>query len=229
MTTTALAALDALVARLADDAARLEAEGVTRSEVAAMADAGLLAVYGPEELGGVPAAEQRRVSELLAGSSPDAWFVWFQHGPVVKMLAAGENTALAERHLPALCRGEQLGGVAYSHLRTPKPSVFAERIDGGWSLSGFQPWCTGWGLTDVVLTGALARDTDQVVFGIVPTDRPALQSAGELGLAAMSGTATHALRIEELFVPDDDVVLVADREPWAAPVPGAMQFERNPV
>ena len=212
-----VAAATKVAADLAADAARLEVEGVTRDVVRALADAGLLAVFGPPELGGAPAPEQRRVAELLAGSSPDAWFVWFQHGPVLKMLVASDNTALAARHLPALCRGEELGGVAWSHLRTATPSVFATRLDGGWSFSGFQPWCTGWGLTDVVLAGALAQQTDEVVFALVPTgDRPALRSAGELGLAAMAGTSTHALRIEELVVPDEDVVLVTAREPWAA-------------
>jgi alkylation response protein AidB-like acyl-CoA dehydrogenase len=212
-----VAAAEALAAELTEQAARLEGDGVTRADVDRLAAAGLLAVFAPPELGGVPAAAQRRVAELLAGSSPDAWFVWFQHGPVVKMLAAGDNHALADRHLGPLARGEQLGGVAWSHLRTARPSVFAERVDGGWSFSGFQPWCTGWGLVDVVLTGALDRERDRVVFGLVPAgDRPQLHSAGLLGLAAMGGTSTHALRLDGLVVPDDDVVLVADREPWAA-------------
>ena len=206
-----------VAADLAADAARLETEGVSRADVAALAGAGLLAVFGPPELGGAAAPEQRRVAELLAGSSPDAWFVWFQHGPVLKMLVASENRSLADRHLPALCRGDELGGVAWSHLRTATPSVFATRVDGGWSFSGFQPWCTGWGLTDVVLAGALAQETDEVVFALVPAgDRAALRSIGELGLAAMAGTSTHALRIEDLVVPDEDVVLVTAREPWAA-------------
>lgn len=212
-----VAAAEALAGDLATDAARLEENGVTRADVDRLAAAGLLAVFAPPELGGVPAAAHRRVAELLAGSSPDAWFVWFQHGPVVKMLAASENSDLAERHLGPLARGEELGGVAWSHLRTAKPSVFATRVEGGWSFSGFQPWCTGWGLVDVVLAGALDRDGDRVVFGLVPAgDRPAMQSAGLLGLAAMGGTSTHALRLDDLFVPDSDVVLVADREPWAA-------------
>ena len=201
---------------LAADAARLEREGVDRALVDRMAAEGLLAVSGPPALGGAWPAEQRRVAELLAGASPDAWFVWFQHGPVVRMLKASENTALAERHLPALCAGERVGGVAWSHLRTSAPSVRATRVAGGWSLSGTQPWCTGWGLTDVVLVGALVEDADEVVFGLVPAgDRPALRSTGELGLAAMGGTSTHALRLHELVVPDEDVVLHRAREPWA--------------
>jgi len=205
-----------LARELAADAGRLEQEGVERSLMDRMADAGLLAVSGPSALGGTAPAEQRRVAELLAGASPDAWFVWFQHGPVVRMLKASENTELVEEHLPALCAGRELGGVAWSHLRTATPTVTATRVDGGWSLSGFQPWCTGWGLTDVVMAGALVPDTDEVVFGLVPAgDRPELRSAGELRLAAMSGTSTHALRLDGLVLPDRDVVLHTARGPWA--------------
>ena len=209
------AALD-LAADLAADAARLEREGVDRPLLDRLAERGLLAVYGPSELGGTTPAESRRVAEVLAGASPDAWFVWFQHGPVIRMLKASENAALAEQHLARLCDGRELGGVAWSHLRTATPSVTAERVDGGWSLSGFQPWCTGWGLTDVVLAGALVPDGDRVVFGLVPSgERPEMRSAGELGLAAMAGTSTHALRLDGLVVPDEDVVLLTDRGPWA--------------
>ena len=216
----AVSAATALAGELAADAARLEREGVTRPLLDRMAADGLLAVSGPPELGGAWPAEQRRVAELLSGASPDAWFVWFQHGPVVRMLKASENADLVAKHLPELCAGSTLGGVAWSHLRTDKPSVHATRVDGGWSLSGFQPWCTGWGLTDLVLVGALVAADDKhperVLFGLVPAnDRPAMTSAGELSLAAMAGTSTHALRFDDLRLPDADIVLLTDRDPWA--------------
>lgn len=205
---------------LAADAARLEREGVDRPLLDRMSAAGLLAVAGPPDLGGAWPAEQRRVAELLSGASPDAWFVWFQHGPVVKMLKASENTDLAAKHLPELCAGRELGGVAWSHLRTAAPSVRALRVDGGWSLSGSQPWCTGWGMTDLVLVGALVEGddgaADRVLFGLVPGgERPAMASTGELNLAAMGGTSTHALHLTDLFLPDADVVLLTERGPWA--------------
>ncbi|MBC7375776.1 MAG: acyl-CoA/acyl-ACP dehydrogenase [Frankiales bacterium] len=216
MTSPVVQAATELSRELAADAARLEREGVNRAVLDRMAAVGLLAVAGPPDLGGAWPAEQRQVAELLAGASPDAWFVWFQHGPVVKMLKASDNEDLKNKHLPELCAGRELGGVAYSHLRTPKPSVFATRVEGGWSLSGFQPWCTGWGLTDVVLVGALVPETDQVVFGLVPAgNRPEMTSAGELRLAAMAGTSTHALRFDGLRVDDTEVVLLTDRGPWA--------------
>jgi len=210
-------ATTALAAELAAEAERLEQEGVTRADVQRLAGAGLLAASGPEELGGLPTAQQRELAELLAGASPDAWFVWFQHGPVVRMLARSENHALVERYLADLCAGRLQGGVAYSHLRTAKPSVFAERADGGWRFTGTQPWCTGWPLVDLVLAGALDREGDQVVFAIVPAgDRPELHSTGELGLASMGGTSTHGLAFEGLLVPDEQVAVVRDRAEFAA-------------
>ena len=205
------------VEHLRADAARLEREGVRRADVQRLADAGLLATYGPPELGGVAPPAQREVAEALAGASPDAWFVWFQHGPVVRMLARSENAALVDRHLADLCAGRAQGGVAYSHLRTPRPSVLAARTDGGWTLSGRQPWCTGWPLTDLVLVGALDPVDDRVVFALVPAgDRPALRSTGELALAAMGGTQTHALALDGLEVADADVVAVWERAAFQA-------------
>lgn len=217
MTTTSLPlteTLAPLVEQLSADAARLEREGVTRADVARLAEAGLMAAYGPAELGGLSAADQRLVAELLSGASPDAWFVWFQHGPVVKMLDSSENDAMQDRWLADLCSGAALGGVAWSNLRTARPSVFAERVDGGWSLSGPQPWCTGWGMHDVLLVAAKAGD--DVVFGVVPADREGLVDVGVLALAAMGGTSTHAVRYEGLVLRDEEVLLHKDFETWAA-------------
>lgn len=210
-----VAAARALAVDLAADATRLEREGVTRAEVQQMGDGGLLAVTGPPELGGVTKPAQREVSEALAGASPDAWFVWFQHGPVVKMLSASDNEPLKDRYLAGLCSGQLQGGVAWSNLRTAKPSVLATRTDGGWSLSGFQPWCTGWPMIDVVLVGGLDREHGEVVFGVVPADSPGLVSAGLLDLAAMGGTSTHAVRYEGLHLPEEAVVLRAEYDGWA--------------
>ena len=212
---TTVGAMDT-IADLAARAHRLEQDGVTRDDVQRMAEAGLLAVYGPPELGGLPAGQAREVAERLAGASPDAWFVWYQHGPVVRFLANTENDPLKDRHLKGLCSGELLGGVAWSNLRTARPTVFATRVDGGWRLDGPQPWCTGWGMHDLLMVGGLDRDAGEVVFGVVPADRDGLVSRGELELASMSGTSTHAVQYDGLLVADEDVVLRKDVETWAA-------------
>ncbi len=203
-----------LAAELSAEAGRVERDGVTRAELDRLAAIGLHGLGVDPPRGGTETSPAvcRRVAELLAGADPQVWFVWFQHGPVAAMLAASENTPLADGWLLSLCSGQAYAGVAFSHLRSAAPSVRARRVDGGFRLDGRQPWCTGWGLIDVVLVGAVTDD-DEVLFALVPAvDGDGLVSTGELGLAAMGATATVGLRVEGLVVRDGDIVL---RMPYA--------------
>ncbi len=212
-----LDAARALGRELAPDAGRVEREGVERATLDRLATAGLHGLTGPTSAGGsdVPPMVYREVAECLSGADGNTWLVWFQHHPVVKMLAASANAALVERHLPGLCAGTVQAGVAFSHLRNPSPMVTATPEGPGWRFDGTQPWCTGWGLIDVVLVGAATGE--EVLFALVSAhDRPALRSAGELPLAAMAGTRTVALAFDELAVGPDDLVLRMPRADWLA-------------
>lgn len=204
--------------KLAPLAAHTERHGVERGTLDALAGAGLYGVTGPEKITGSPPSGvvYREVAEILAGADGTTWFLWFQHHPVVKMLAASTNHDLARRHLPALCAGTTQGGVAFSHLRSRGVAMAAARTEGGWRLTGTAPWCTGWGLLDLVMVGATTED-DQVVFALVPLREGKGMAPGpELRLAAMGGTRTVELRLDGYHVDDADVVLVAPRPTWAA-------------
>jgi alkylation response protein AidB-like acyl-CoA dehydrogenase len=205
-------------ALLAPVAAQTERDGAERSTLDCLAVAGLHGVLGPEVITGTPpsAAVYREVAELLAGADATTWFVWFQHHPAVKMLTASTNEELARRWLPVLCAGTTQAGVAFSHLRAAEVAMPATRVDGGWRLSGTAPWCTGWGLLDVVLLGASTAD-DEVVFALVPLrEGDGMAPGPALELAAMGGTRTVALRLDGYVVADADVVLQAPRPAWAA-------------
>jgi alkylation response protein AidB-like acyl-CoA dehydrogenase len=67
-------------------AAQVDASTVPRSHLRAMADAGLLGIVAPAEVGGggASAAVFREVTEVLAGADAATWFVQAQHhGEVV--------------------------------------------------------------------------------------------------------------------------------------------------
>ena len=212
-----VAAAEALVADLAADAGRVEREGVERATLDRLAAAGLYGIQGPEAAGGSDAsgATYRRVAELLAGADGNTWLVWFQHHPVVRMLAASENTGV-QRWLPDLCAGRARAGVAFSHLRGATPTITARADGDGWRLSGRQPWCTGWGLIDLLLVGAVTED-DQVMLALVPARASdTLRPTDELRLAAMNGTHTVAVEVDGLAVGPGDVVVLAPRPAWAA-------------
>ncbi len=202
---------------LAPLAAEHERQGVGRATLDGLAAAGLYGILGPEEVTGTApsASVYREVAELLAGADGTTWFVWFQHHPVVKMLAGSANDGLARRWLPSLCAGVMQAGVAFSHLRSERVVMPATRLDGGWRLSGIAPWCTGWGLLDLVLVGATTPD-DDVVLALVPlTEGGGMSPGPDLRLAAMGGTRTVSLHLDGYVVADDDVVLRAPRANWA--------------
>lgn len=218
MTHTLIARAREAAALLAPLAAVTEREGVERATLDCLAEAGLHGVVGPESItGSEPSgAVYREVAEVLAGADGNTWFVWLQHHAVVKMLAGSANTDLAGRRLPSLCAGTIQAGVAYSHLRSSEVVISASRVDGGWRLSGTAPWCTGWGLLDVVLVGATTAD-DEVVFAVVPMRQCDGMAPGPaLDLAAMGGTRTVTLHLDGYVVADADVVLQAPRATWAA-------------
>jgi alkylation response protein AidB-like acyl-CoA dehydrogenase len=193
-------------------ATRWDRGAVTRADTDRLAAEGLYALYGPPEVGGVPPAEQRAATEALSGASPDLWFVWFQHGPTLRTVASNPELA---GWVPELASGRTQAGVAFSHLRGGKPSISARRTDGGWRFDGRQPWCTGWGLADVFLTGAHDADSGDVLLALVPADTPGLASGGELDLLAVRGTSTHALRLDDVQVPDDAVVVRRSYDEWS--------------
>ena len=194
-----------------DNAARWDREPVTRADTDRLAAAGLYALTGPPELGGVSLPQHREAAELLAGASPDLWFVWFQHGPVVRMVAAVEEL---QSLLPDLCSGRTQAGVAFSHLRGGHPSITAKRDGDGWLLEGRQPWGTGFGIADVFLVGAHVPESDEVLLGLVPAEE--VGSAGELDLMTMRGTSTHALRLDGARLADSRVVVRKTYDEWTA-------------
>lgn len=199
---------------LAAGADQVERDGVQRPGLDELAAMGLYGILGPRWAGGSEAngATYRRVAELLAGADGNTWLVWFQHHPVVRMVAASGNDEL-QRQLPDLCAGRLQAGVAFSHLRNQQPTIVAEADGSGWRCSGRQPWCSGWGLIDVILVGSVTAD-DQVVLAVVPADRAGLRSSGELDLMAMGGSRTVSLELDGLAVAADEVALQVPRSAW---------------
>lgn len=217
--------LDAVVAArgLADallrpDAERVDAEGVPRSTLDALAAAGLLGVTAPVEVGGLgqPPAVAREVAELLAGADGSTWFVWTQHAMPLAALLASPNDALRDRWVRALATGAAVSGVAFAHLRRPgRPAVTATRAGGGWRFEGAVDWTTGWGLADVFLLGGLSPD-GRIVLALLPAVPAPGLTATPLRLAVMQGTHTVALTLDGLLVDVADVAEVVDAATWLA-------------
>jgi len=210
-------------------AAEVDASVVPKSHLKSLADAGLLGVVAPVEVGGAgaSAAVFREVAEQLAGADAATWFVQAQHHAPVRMLAANPSAA-ADRYLPALATGELVAGIAFSHLRQyPNRPVTATRVASGWQFNGVAPWYTGWGINDVAFLSGV-DDAGEVVFAVVPAaETDALTVKARLRTAALNAAQTVMLTINDLVVSTDDIALRQPHADWAAA--DLIQANANPA
>jgi alkylation response protein AidB-like acyl-CoA dehydrogenase len=183
----------------------------------AVADAGLLGLSGSLEYGGqsAPGTVSRQVAEILAGACGVTHFVQAQHHGPVGMIAGTENTALKERYLRALCEGNLLAGVAFSHLRRlGAPVVAATPLSGGYQINGTAPWVTSWGLAGIFIIAASLPEDRILYFCQEGRATESLRPSEPLRLAAMNASSTVRLSFHDLFVPEEAVVRIAEGASW---------------
>ncbi|MCZ3386614.1 MAG: hypothetical protein LH630_06545, partial [Actinomycetia bacterium] len=205
------AAVDAVRA-CAAAAQRLEAEGVSRSDVDRLAGAGVLSAGLVE---GWTPAQVREVHEQLAGASGALWFVLTQHRSPAEAARSSENGAVRSRWATGLVSGKYLGAVAFAHLRRPgAPTVTATRDGSGWRVDGHLDWVTSWGLADALLLMAETPAGEVVQMLLPASDREGLSITGELPLAAMQGTSTVGAVLDAMFVGDAEVARVLAKDEW---------------
>lgn len=215
---------ESVLQAIADRAAESDARGIDRSQIDALAMAGLLG--DPLE----PAARQREVAERIAMADASMWFCWAQHQSPLKTLAAarsGDHAPVVEelqaRWLEGLRDGRYLGAVAFAHLRRPgAPDPIAERVHGGWAINGRLDWVTSWDIADVMLVMVRASGdySDKIVCCYLAAGRDPAYLTGmhvqePLKLLAMSGTHTRPIVFDDVKVPDTSVAALLDFDEWA--------------
>lgn len=210
-----------IIAERADDS---DAHGINRELLDSLANVGLLG--SPLE----PAAHQREVAERIAMADASVWFCWAQHQTPLRMLAAAQPAdhcplvvELQERWLDGLQSGRFLGAVAFAHLRRPgQPNPVAERVPGGWSISGRLDWVTSWDIADVM--AVMVRGSGDYVNSVItfymaagqdPVYLPGMHVHEPLKLLAMSGTHTRPISFDDVVIPDSNVVSVLDFDQWS--------------
>lgn len=218
-------AAEDVLTSIADQAAESDERGIKRSQIDALADVGLLG----EAL--QPAARQREVAERIAMADASVWFCWAQHQSPLKLLAGATSSSHAPvveeiqaRWLPGLRDGSYLGSVAFAHLRRPgPPNPVAERVHGGWAITGTLDWVTSWDIADVMLMMVRGSGDyeDKIVCCYLAAGRdPAYLSGLHVGeplkLLAMSGTHTRPFTLDGVKIPDTNVAALLDFDQWAS-------------
>lgn len=208
-----------------------------RSALDGLCKLDLMAMKRPAEFGGpeMPEESFRIFQQEVARTSGALAFLQTQHQSAVSMLSKSDNSDLKGRYLPKMGNGEKLVGIGFSQLRRPgEPIMRAEKLDGGYRLSGHVPWITGWSFYPEFLIGATLPD-GQAVFAVVPListplppssfrrdgssggDNPEAARNEEGGrisisepmkLAAMETAMTVTADFTNWFVPDADVAFI---------------------
>ncbi len=217
-------AFDVVAEVVAPNAAAVDATGVQRSTLDALASVGLLGTP-------LPTPQHRELSELLAGSDASTWFCWAQHQTPLRILEESgtgiETPAAASIKadlVPALRSGDSLAAVAFAHVRRPGPAnPVAKREPGGWRLNGRLDWVTSWDIADVamVMVQGTDDDEDRFVCCLLPAGRSQETLVGfdpepPLDLLAMSATYTRPIVLDDVFVPLTKVGAVLHRGAWLA-------------
>lgn len=213
----------ALAPSLAERAAKNEAaRGLLPETLAELHAAGLFRFLQPQRVGGAELDYVALIdlgAELARGDASVAWVA----------------TNLASHHwMLAMWPGEaqeELWGADPDVLIASSfvfPAGKAERVPGGYRLSGRWPFssgvdCSTWNMLAGQVRAADGGAPEPRIFLVPKTDYRVLDTWHASGLA---GTASHDVAIEEAFVPEHMSVAVADLK--GGPTPGSV-VNPNPL
>lgn len=202
---------------------------------AALAARGWLGMTVPVEYGGHGRSFQERfvvAEELLAAGAPVAAH-WIADRQIVPSLLKYGTEAQKRHFLPRIVRGECFFAIGMSEPDSGSDLASvrtrADRVDGGWSLSGTKVWTSGAHLAEAFI--ALARTAP-----VDPQHRHAglsqfivdLRSPGIDIRPIISMNGAHHFNeviLDEAFVPDD-MVFGAIGDGWQQ-VTSELSFERS--
>jgi alkylation response protein AidB-like acyl-CoA dehydrogenase len=207
--------LTGLLERYAD---RLESEQDWPGlQFQALQEAGLLGWVIPPRWGGTPFLQPELIASYvrLAQSCLTTAFVLTQRNAACQRLADSSNDALKDRWLPGLARGEFFATVGISHLSTSRqhlrqPAVTVDCQHGGYLLNGEVPWVTGAQRAQLVVTGGVTADGQQLLLA-VPTSAPGVRCGPSARLLALGASQTSSMTLHDVAV--DAGCLVAGPAP----------------
>ena len=178
---------------------------------------GLFGLQAPLDAGGQALASVdlvRVMAQLAAIDLTLATVVGVHNGLGLRPLLRSAGAPLRSRWLPALAAGRQLAAFAMSEPQAgSNPRAIgarALRVDGGWRLSGDKHLIGLAAWSGVLSVFARAFDPAGRALGtvalLVPEDAPGLVQGPEALTMGMRAMVQNALRFDDVFVPDEQVL-----------------------
>jgi alkylation response protein AidB-like acyl-CoA dehydrogenase len=145
------------------------------------------------------------------GSIAAAFCVWCQD-TCGWYLEKTENEKLRRRLQGGIADGAMLGGTGLSNpmkslARMEDFKLRAERVAGGYVVSGVLPWVSNLG--DGHWFGTMfqdAADPAHVMMAMVQCGQPGVEIRQSVHFIALEGTATFSVRFRRAFIPDEQML-----------------------
>lgn len=156
---------------------------------------------------GLPGAAEA-MTDIGSACGATAFCTWCQDA-LVWYLAATDNAALRQRHLPRIATGEQLGGTGLSNpMKTlsglDQLALKGTRVAGGWRVTGKLPWVSNLG-QDHLFASVFAAG-DKKVMALFDCADPAIALVSGGTFIALEGTRTYSVLVRDYFIPDENVL-----------------------
>jgi len=194
--------------------AGFEAEGGYPPDLfQAMASLGLWGMTAPEAFGGAEAdavSYALALMEVAAADGALSTIVSIQNSILVSGLLKDGSEAQKARFLPDLIAGRMIGAFALTEADAGSDAsavrTRAEKVDGGWRITGAKQFITSGRIAGAVMiiavTDAGAGKKGLSAF-IVPTDRPGYAVDKVEHKMGQGASDTCALRFDDMFVEDE--------------------------
>lgn len=192
-----------LAAELARTAGQRERDGVLpRAEIQTLKDAGLVNLLIPRELGGEGgtfATALQVVKEISKGDGSIGALLSFQYktSSVPRFFDPAGDAAEITRRSAA-------GRWFWGNLHVPEVEATPDG-NGGFRVNGTKRWATAAGLGDVITVVARRTDVSELLFAVVPTDRPGLSVEHDWDPIGLRLAETVTVRTTDLEVRPDEV------------------------
>ena len=211
------AVADFAAREIAPLAEKIDSENMFPMELwSKLGDMGLLGLTVEECYGGAHLGYLQHVivMEEISRASASVGLSYGAHSNLcVNQISLNASHEQKQKYLPKLVTGEAIGALAMSEAGAGSDVVSmrlkAEKVDGGFSLTGTKMWITNGPDADVVIvyakTAPELREHGITAF-IVEKGFQGFSSAQKLDKLGMRGSNTSELVFNKCFVPDENVM-----------------------
>ena len=183
--------------------------------IAALGDAGLLALNVPASTGGSALGPRAfaEINAILAEADPSVAMIYMMHVCATEVIVAGARATrspVLETALQDMSRGKHLTTLAFSEAGSRShfwaPVSRASRTPGGVQLNARKSWVTSAGVADSYVVTTLSSEakgpTDSTLY-LVPRSAPGLHVAAPWDGLGLRATASSPMTLEAVEVGED--------------------------